>query len=321
MTDQNPNLKKRDLIMELTSLTQELERPPTREELDQYGEYRYQQYEAVFGDLYTALRESGILPDSITRERFRSSELTAEQPAVERGSNTEKNAASATRDDVRNSEQGTSQDGFQADSSAEMTSKEDRTTKQQPPSESKTPDPIEPVSSGDFAELTNFRRDILIILAGGDVLKGLEIKEELEQYYEEEVNHGRLYPNLDELAEKGLIKKTAIDKRSNGYSLTDSGIIHINARRQWESKGLDWLRTDTILNITEGSDDQKSDQGTEQSKSDDSDVATQSASDTVVEQTKEDNATSTADTSEGLLDQIMNEVENLDKDRSERSDT
>jgi len=36
---------------------------------------------------------------------------------------------------------------------------------------------------------------------------GLAIKDELENYYEKEIHHGRLYPNLDTLVEKGLIEK------------------------------------------------------------------------------------------------------------------
>ena len=40
---------------------------------------------------------------------------------------------------------------------------------------------------------------------------GLAIKEEIKDYYEGEIYHGRLYPNLDTLVEKGLVvnqKKT-----------------------------------------------------------------------------------------------------------------
>ena len=45
---------------------------------------------------------------------------------------------------------------------------------------------------------------MLYVIAGLDEPHGLAIKEELEGYYESEVNHGRLYPNLDTLVEKGL---------------------------------------------------------------------------------------------------------------------
>ena len=52
---------------------------------------------------------------------------------------------------------------------------------------------------------------------------GLAIKRELEEFYDQEVNHGRLYPNLDELVEKGLAAKSERDKRTNEYAATDAG--------------------------------------------------------------------------------------------------
>ncbi len=71
-------------------------------------------------------------------------------------------------------------------------------------------------------ELTAFQNNILVILAK-EPMYGLAIKRELEDYYGTEVNHGRLYPNLDELVELGLVEKSELDKRTNEYSLTDDG--------------------------------------------------------------------------------------------------
>lgn len=87
--------------------------------------------------------------------------------------------------------------------------------------------------SEEFAELTAFQRDILIILAGSDHNIGLEIKDELEEYYDETVNHGRLYPNLDKLVEKGLLSKVPVDDRSNEYDLTDHGRALLRDRIHW----------------------------------------------------------------------------------------
>jgi PadR family transcriptional regulator, regulatory protein PadR len=56
-------------------------------------------------------------------------------------------------------------------------------------------------------DLTAFQRDMLYVVAGLDDLHGLAIKDELEEYYDNEVHHGRLYPNLDALANKGLVSK------------------------------------------------------------------------------------------------------------------
>jgi DNA-binding PadR family transcriptional regulator len=71
-------------------------------------------------------------------------------------------------------------------------------------------------------ELTAFQQNVLTILAE-EPRYGLAIKRELQSYYDEEVNHGRLYPNLDELIEMGLLEKSELDKRTNEYALTEDG--------------------------------------------------------------------------------------------------
>ena len=85
-------------------------------------------------------------------------------------------------------------------------------------------------------DLTGFQRDCLYVIAGNDEPKGVAIKEELDNYYETAVNHGRLYPNLDSLVEMGLIDKGKIDDRTNAYSLTDRGRRELEARREWEDE-------------------------------------------------------------------------------------
>jgi len=85
-------------------------------------------------------------------------------------------------------------------------------------------------------DLTGFQRDLLYVIAGLDDPHGLAIKEELEGYYESEVNHGRLYPNLDTLVEKGLVEKGQRDRRTNFYTLTRRGERELDARQDWESQ-------------------------------------------------------------------------------------
>ncbi|WP_256685357.1 helix-turn-helix transcriptional regulator [Halococcus qingdaonensis] len=85
-------------------------------------------------------------------------------------------------------------------------------------------------------DLTGFQRDLLYVAASEDEPNGLELKDELEGYYETEIHHGRLYPNLDTLVEKGLLEKGELDKRTNYYRLTQRGHREIEARREWEDQ-------------------------------------------------------------------------------------
>jgi DNA-binding PadR family transcriptional regulator len=88
-------------------------------------------------------------------------------------------------------------------------------------------------------DLTGFQRDCLVVIAGLDAPKGLEIKEDLDDYYGSEVNHGRLYPNLDTLVNEGLVEKGKLDDRTNSYTLTDEGAEVLAVRREWEDQYAD----------------------------------------------------------------------------------
>lgn len=82
-------------------------------------------------------------------------------------------------------------------------------------------------------DLTAFQQNILLILAE-EARYGLAIKRDLESYYGSEVNHGRLYPNLDDMVGMGLVEKSALDKRTNQYSLTDQGHDAVLDHLSWE---------------------------------------------------------------------------------------
>ncbi|MFB6096189.1 MAG: PadR family transcriptional regulator [Haloferacaceae archaeon] len=82
--------------------------------------------------------------------------------------------------------------------------------------------PAESGSSGVVRDLTAFQQNILVVLAE-EPMYGLAIKRALESYYGTDVNHGRLYPNLDELVELDLLTKSELDKRTNQYELTEEG--------------------------------------------------------------------------------------------------
>ncbi|WP_248905131.1 PadR family transcriptional regulator [Halocatena marina] len=81
-------------------------------------------------------------------------------------------------------------------------------------------------------ELSAFQRQILAVLAE-EARYGLAIKRELEAYYDQEINHGRLYPNLDDLVELGLVEKSARDRRTNEYALTEAGRDTITTQLSW----------------------------------------------------------------------------------------
>lgn len=87
-------------------------------------------------------------------------------------------------------------------------------------------------------DVTGFQRDLLIVIAGLEKPHGLAIKDELEAYYDTEIHHGRLYPNLDTLVDKGLVEKGQRDQRTNTYVITRRGRREIAARREWEDQYL-----------------------------------------------------------------------------------
>ena len=101
-------------------------------------------------------------------------------------------------------------------------------------------------------DLTAFQNNILTILAE-EPMYGLAIKRVLEEYYETEVNHGRLYPNLDDLVERGLVEKSELDKRTNQYELTKDGYETVLGQLEWVFSKLitDEERADDVRNLLE----------------------------------------------------------------------
>lgn len=108
---------------------------------------------------------------------------------------------------------------------------------------STTSDATETHSTPHHTDLSTFQIDILTVTARLEAslmdVKGLAIKDSLEDIREEAVNHGRLYPNLDNLAESGLIEKGTIDDRSNSYRVTKAGFQLLAARRDYLSLAVD----------------------------------------------------------------------------------
>ena len=63
--------------------------------------------------------------------------------------------------------------------------------------------------------LTGFQRDLIYCIATIEDPYGQKIKHEVEANLPLDVKNGRLYPNLDKLVKKGLLKKKKKDERTN----------------------------------------------------------------------------------------------------------
>ena len=96
-----------------------------------------------------------------------------------------------------------------------------------------------------WRDLSAFQRDILVELLrlerSEDESYGLATKRGLEEHGYGEVNHGRLYPNLDELEDSGLVERGEIDKRTNSYELTGAGrsLVEWHVRRVADLAGIE----------------------------------------------------------------------------------
>ncbi|EMA25646.1 helix-turn-helix transcriptional regulator [Haloarcula argentinensis] len=87
-------------------------------------------------------------------------------------------------------------------------------------------------------DLNNTERDMLTVIAGLDAPMGTEITAELEEYYDTEVTAGRIYPQLDAMIEKGLIRKEDKNGLANEYYLTKRRVRDLQAHREWENQYL-----------------------------------------------------------------------------------
>ena len=96
-------------------------------------------------------------------------------------------------------------------------------------------------------ELTGFQRDLLYVIAGLDQPSGQTIGRELERYIDN-VNHGRLYPNLNTLVELSLVEKSTQNQRTNYYEMTKNGKQLLSYRLKWENQYISHiLETDQLV--------------------------------------------------------------------------
>jgi len=85
-----------------------------------------------------------------------------------------------------------------------------------------------------MAQTTAFKYEALAAVAALTEPSGQDIRRWMEHNQNPtttaHVNHGRLYPNLDELVDDGLLEKGEQDARTNYYALTDAGRHRLAAR-------------------------------------------------------------------------------------------
>jgi DNA-binding PadR family transcriptional regulator len=86
----------------------------------------------------------------------------------------------------------------------------------------------------DVHELTAIQRDLLFVVSGMSDSSGTAIKSELERTQDRDLVKGRVYTNLNELADDDLIDKGSKNGRANEYSLTETGREAVRKRRRWE---------------------------------------------------------------------------------------
>jgi len=84
-------------------------------------------------------------------------------------------------------------------------------------------------------ELSDFQRDLLMTLARSEPTHGSGLVEDLQSLRAESITQGRLYKNLDDLHDHGLIEKRirpTKDQRRNEYALTTEGRESIRQHAQ-----------------------------------------------------------------------------------------
>lgn len=86
--------------------------------------------------------------------------------------------------------------------------------------------------------LTGFQRDLLFVLDGMGAPNGQEIREAIERVQDRDVQHARLYANLDRLAQEGFVEKERGDGRTNRYAATEEARRAVRERYEWEEQYL-----------------------------------------------------------------------------------
>ena len=83
-------------------------------------------------------------------------------------------------------------------------------------------------------DLSGRQRDALYVVAGRGGCSGQDVKRTLERYGHN-LSGGAVYPFLDELERRALVRKEPTNGRANRYWITSEGWGLLLDRRFWES--------------------------------------------------------------------------------------
>lgn len=297
------NTRETKLLTELKQLDQEWSEID-RKLLYSVSEYHPDEFEEVFGSVEAAItaletRDESEDASSVSGRQSETDPATGSDIQDESEDQTPVNSGDIDADMVDTAPtDGPNSDATSSSSPSQPrgTATADQETEHKPPEK--------PIATRTFAELSGFRRDLLVVIAGLNTPKGLQVKTELEKYYDETINHGRLYPNLDTLVEKGLIEKTAADNRSNSYKLTDFGEQLLRERLDWEAS-----RTPSAIEPRERPEASDTDSGqTQPIDLDEEDESTESVGDPATAASGPEDETGD-EMNEEIMDDIMSEFD------------
>lgn len=88
-------------------------------------------------------------------------------------------------------------------------------------------------------DLTSLQRDLLYVIAGLDSPTGLDVRDELGDYYGRKIPPGRLHPNLHTLVDRGLVKDEDKKERIVTYTITSHGKQELADRQAWKTNILE----------------------------------------------------------------------------------
>jgi len=90
--------------------------------------------------------------------------------------------------------------------------------------------------AGSMTELTKIERDVVYVVAGGDLMLGADVHKELDAYYPEGVRQNTIYNSLTDGVKRGDVTKERLDGSHTWYDLSEQGERTLEARRSWESQ-------------------------------------------------------------------------------------